>query len=135
VDTVDPELTAQVAAAAPFTAALGIEMVSASPHEVRARLAWSERLCTAGGVLHGGALMGLADNVGGFCAFLNLPEGAGGTATIESKTNFFAAVREGHVHAVSRPLHTGRRTIVIDTELYDDADKLVARVTQTQAVL
>jgi uncharacterized protein (TIGR00369 family) len=71
--------------------------------------------------------MGLADNVGGFCAFLNLPDAAGGTATIESKTNFFAAVREGHVHAVSRPLHTGRRTIVVDTELYDDAGKLVAR--------
>jgi uncharacterized protein (TIGR00369 family) len=131
----DPELTAQVAAASPFTAFLGIEMVSASPHEVRARLAWSEEKCTAGGILHGGVLMGLADNVGGFCAFLNLPEGAGGTATIESKTNFFAAVREGHVHSVSRPLHTGRRTVVVDTELYNDAGKLVARVTQTQAVL
>jgi len=130
-----PELTAQAAAAAPFTAFLGIEMMSASPHEVRARLAWSEDKCTAGGVLHGGALMGLADNVGGFCAFLNLPEGSAGTATIESKTNFFAAVRGGHVHAVSRPLHTGRRTIVVDTELLDDAGKLVARVTQTQAVL
>jgi uncharacterized protein (TIGR00369 family) len=134
-DAADPELTAQVAAAAPFTAFLGIEMVSASPHEVRARLAWSEDLCTAGGILHGGALMGLADNVGGFCAFLNLPEGAAGTATIESKTNFFGPVRGGFVRAVSRPLHTGRRTIVVDTELYDDAEKLVARVTQTQAVL
>ena len=131
----DPELTAQVAAAAPFTAFLGIEMVSASPHEVRARLAWSADRCTAGGILHGGALMGLADNVGGFCAYLNLPEGAAGTATIESKTNFFAAVRDGHVHAVARPLHTGRRTIVVDTDLYDDAGRLVARVTQTQAVL
>jgi 1,4-dihydroxy-2-naphthoyl-CoA hydrolase len=131
----DAELTARVAAAAPFTAHLGIEMVAASPHEVRARLAWREELCTAGGVMHGGALMGLADNVGGFCAFLNLPDAAGGTATIESKTNFFAAVRAGHVHAISRPLHTGRRTIVVDTELYDDAGKLVARVTQTQAVL
>jgi uncharacterized protein (TIGR00369 family) len=131
----DAELTAQVAAASPFTAFLGIEMMSASPHEVRARLAWSEDRCTAGGVLHGGALMGLADNVGGFCAFLNLPEGSVGTATIESKTNFFAPVRDGYVHAVSRPLHTGRRTVVVDTELYDDAGKLVARVTQTQAVL
>ena len=129
------DLTAQVAAAAPFTAFLGIEMVAAEPGEVRARLAWSEEICTAGGVMHGGALMGLADNVGGFCAFLNLPEGASGTATIESKTNFFGPVRYGHVHAVSRPLHTGRRTIVVDTELYDDAGKLVARVTQTQAVL
>jgi 1,4-dihydroxy-2-naphthoyl-CoA hydrolase len=135
MEAADPELTAQVAAAAPFTAVLGMEMVSASPHEVRARLAWSEERCTAGGLMHGGALMGLADNVGGFCAFLNLPEGAGGTATIESKTNFFGPVREGYVHAVSRPLHTGRRTIVVDTELYDDAGKLVARVTQTQAVL
>ena len=135
METVDTELTAQVAAAAPFTSSLGIEMVSASAHGVRAQLAWSEDRCTAGGILHGGALMGLADNVGGFCAFLNLPDGAGGTATIESKTNFFGPVRGGHVHAVARPLHTGRRTIVVDTELYDDAGKLVARVTQTQAVL
>lgn len=135
MESADPELTAQVAAAAAFTAFLGIGMVSASPHEVRARLAWSEGICTAGGIMHGGALMGLADNVGGFCAFLNLPADAGGTATIESKTNFFGPVRGGFVHAVSRPLHTGRRTIVVDTELYDDAGKLVARVTQTQAVL
>jgi len=135
MESADLELTDQVAAAAPFTAFLGIEMVSASPHEVRAQLAWAPELCTAGGVLHGGALMGLADNVGGFCAFLNLPEGATGTATIESKTNFFGPVRDGYVHAVSRPLHTGRRTIVVDTELYDDPGKLVARVTQTQAVL
>jgi uncharacterized protein (TIGR00369 family) len=129
------ELTAQVAAAAPFTTRLGMEFVAAAPDEVRAQLAWDESLCTAGGALHGGALMGLADNVGGFCAFLNLPDGAGGTATIESKTNFFAAVRGGHVHATSRPLHVGKRTIVVDTELRDDDGKLVARVTQTQAVL
>ena len=129
------DLTAQVAAAAPFTTKLGMEFVEASPDEVRAQLAWSEELCTAGGALHGGALMGLADNVGGFLAFLNLPDGANGTATIESKTNFFAAVRSGRVHAVARPLHKGRRTIVVDTELFDDDGKLVARVTQTQAVL
>ena len=110
-------------------------MVSAAPHEVRARLAWDEAKCTSGGILHGGVLMALADNLGGTVAYLNLPEDAKGTATIESKTNFFAAVRGGYVHAVARPLHTGRRTIVVDTELYDDAGKLVARVTQTQAVL
>ncbi len=135
MERADPELTAQVAAAAPYTAFLGAEMLSASPQEVRARLAWSEDKCTAGGMLHGGALMGLADLAGGFCAFLNLPEGARGTATIESKTNFFAPIRGGHVRAATRPLHTGKRTIVVDTELYDDDGKLVARVTQTQAVL
>ena len=62
-----------------------------------------------GGVLHGGAIMSLADSGGGLCAFLNLPEDAKGTATIESKTNFFGAVRDGHVTATSRPLTRARR--------------------------
>ena len=122
-------------AAMPFAAELGIEVDAASPDEVSARLAWAERLCTAGGVLHGGALMSLADTAGAFCAFLNLPEGASGTATIESKTNFFAAVRAGSVRARSRPLHRGRTTIVVETDLFDDRERHVARVTQTQAIL
>jgi uncharacterized protein (TIGR00369 family) len=92
-------------------------------------------LCTAGGILHGGALMALADSTGGFCAFLNLSGDATGTATIESKTNFFAPVREGWVEAVSCPLHAGRSTIVVDSEAYDAGGRRVARVTQTQAIL
>ena len=119
----------------PFAGVLGLEILAAGPEEVQARLAWEERLCTAGGILHGGALMSLADAAGGFCAFLNLPDGSTGTATIESKTNFFRAVREGHVVATSRPLHVGRTTIVVETDLHDAAGKHVARVTQTQAVL
>ncbi len=128
-------LNEQLRAAMPFGAFLGMEVLAASADEVRARLAWAEELCTAGGVMHGGALMGLADSTGGFCAFLNLPEDAVGTATIESKTNFFAPVREGHVEAVSRPLHAGRTTIVVDTDLFDAGGRRVARVTQTQAIL
>jgi uncharacterized protein (TIGR00369 family) len=85
--------------------------------------------------MHGGALMSLADMAGASCAYLNLPEGATGTATIESKTNFLRALRDGHVDAISRPLHVGRTTIVVDTELRDADDRLVARTTQTQAVL
>jgi uncharacterized protein (TIGR00369 family) len=83
--------------------------------------------------MHGGALMALADNSGGVCAFLNLPEGARGTATIESKTNFLRAVREGAVTATTRPLHSGRTMMVLETELTRDDGKLVAKVTQTQA--
>ena len=86
-------------------------------------------------MLHGGALMGLADSAGGLLAFLNLPPEAKGTATIESKTNFLGPIRSGYVNGVSKALHKGRRTIVVDTELFDDAGKLIARVTQTQAVL
>jgi uncharacterized protein (TIGR00369 family) len=128
-------LTEQLNDAMPFGQILGLEVIAASAHEVRARLAWAEERCTAGGVMHGGALMALADSTGGFCAFLNLPADATGTATIESKTNFFAAVRAGHVEAVSRPIHVGRGTIVVDTDLLDAEGRRVARVTQTQAVL
>jgi uncharacterized protein (TIGR00369 family) len=132
---VNGELTETVRAAMPYAATLGIELLAASGDEVTGRIAWEERLTTAGGLLHGGALMGLADAVGAYCAYLNLPEGATATATIESKTNFFAAVRAGTVEARSRPLHRGSRTIVVETDLFDDAGKHVARVTQTQAVL
>ena len=129
------ELTETLRAAMPYAATLGIELLAASGDEVTGRVAWEERLTTAGGLLHGGALMGLADAVGAYCAYLNLPEGSSATATIESKTNFFAAVRGGSVEARSRPLHRGSRTIVVETDLFDDAGKHVARVTQTQAVL
>jgi 1,4-dihydroxy-2-naphthoyl-CoA hydrolase len=120
--------------AMPFSVACGVEVDAAGPDEVTARIAWSEERCTAGRVLHGGALMTLADSVGGICAFLNLPEGAV-TSTVESKTNFLRPVPTGTAWATCRPLHVGRQTIVLATEIHDDAGKLVAFVTQTQAVL
>lgn len=120
--------------AMPFSVACGVEVDAASPEEVTGRLVWQEDRCTVGGVLHGGALMTLADSLGAICAFLNLPEGAT-TSTVESKTNFMRAVRDGAARATTRPLHVGRQTIVTQTEIRDDDGKLVAFVTQTQAVL
>ena len=121
-------------AAMPFAETLGVEVLEAAPGEVTGRLAWRADLCTSLGLLHGGALMAFGDTLGALCAFLNLPPGAG-TATIESKTNFFRGVREGHVTGTSRPLHVGRTTIAVQTELRDEAGKLAGIVTQTQAVL
>lgn len=118
----------------PFAGVVGVELISATPERVEGRLAWSPERCTAGGVLHGGALMALADTLGAVCAFLNLPPGAA-TSTIESKTNFFRAVLEGCVDSVSRPLHAGRSTIVVQTDLFDAAGRRVAQTTQTQAVI
>jgi uncharacterized protein (TIGR00369 family) len=122
-------------AAMPFTAVLGASVVDVAPTEVRLRLAWTAERCTAGGMLHGGALMGLADAAGGLCAFLNLPKGATGTATIRSATNFLRGVRAAHVEAVARPLQVGRTVIVVETELRDADGRAAAKVTQTQAVL
>lgn len=121
-------------AAMPFAAGLGMEVLVASKDEVRGRLQWRPELCTAGGILHGGALMSFGDALGAMCAFLNLPAGAT-TSTIESKTNFFRAVREGHGEGVARPLHVGRTTIVVQTDMHDANGKRVAQVTQTQAVI
>jgi 1,4-dihydroxy-2-naphthoyl-CoA hydrolase len=117
----------------PFAVLIGAELTEVTPELVRGRMEWAPERCTAGGLLHGGALMALADGGGGVLAFLNLPEGSIGTATIESKTNFLRGVREGAVTSTSRPLHKGRTMIVIETELARDDGKLVAKVTQTQA--
>jgi 1,4-dihydroxy-2-naphthoyl-CoA hydrolase len=118
----------------PFAAELGIEMESAERDEVRAKMAWRPELCTSATVLHGGAIMAFADTIGAVCASLNLPEGAM-TTTIESKTNFFRAVTSGSVIGVARPLHVGRRTIVVQTDITREDGKRVAQTTQTQAVL
>lgn len=118
----------------PFAVEIGVELRSASADEAVGVLAWAPERCTAGGLLHGGALMTLADSVGAVCAFLNLPQGAG-TATTSSSTNLFRAVRSGTVTATARPLHRGRSLIVVQTDLIDDDGRRVAQVTQSQAVL
>jgi uncharacterized protein (TIGR00369 family) len=118
----------------PFAATVGIELESATPDEVRGRLAWSPERCTAAGVMHGGALMTLADTLGGACAHLNLPPGAE-TATISSTTSFLRAVRDGEVTGIARPLHTGRSVIVVQTDLAGGDGRRVAQVTQAQAVI
>lgn len=128
-------MTVDLGKLVPFAAHLGIEVLAADAAEVRGRVAWAPELCTAGGALNGGVIMGLADNVGALCAFLNLPDGADGTTTIESKTNFLRAVKSGHATAIARPLHVGRRIIVVESDVLDDEKRLVARVTQSQAVL
>jgi uncharacterized protein (TIGR00369 family) len=117
----------------PLAVLLGVELLQTDADLVQARMEWTPERCTAGGLMHGGALMALADSCGAVCAFLNLPEGSIGTATIESKTNFLRAVREGAVLASSRPLHKGRTMIVVESELAREDGSLVAKVTQTQA--
>lgn len=129
-----PLSTEDLVASMPYALATGVEIDAASADEVRGGLPWSEDRCTTGGLLHGGALMTLADSLGAVCAFLNLPEGAV-TSTIESKTNFFRGVRAGRAHATAIPLHVGRTTIVVQTDIRDDEGRRVALVTQTQAVI
>jgi uncharacterized protein (TIGR00369 family) len=123
----------ELVAAMPFAERLGLRVDAATKDEVCGSLDWAEELCTAGGVLHGGALMAAADSVGALCAYLNLPDGAT-TATIESKTNFFRAVRGGSVTLTATPLHIGRSSIVVQTDVRDAEGRRVALVIQTQAV-
>ena len=117
-----------------LAALLGIRFVEASKDRVVAELTIRDELRTFGGSLHGGALMAFADTVGATATALNLPPGAG-TTTIESKTNFFAAGREGVVRAESVPLHRGKRTMVWQTRMTDASERLLAQTIQTQMVL
>jgi uncharacterized protein (TIGR00369 family) len=128
-----PEITDMVRAQMPLGETLGMRFFG-SEEEIDATLEWAPELCTAAGILHGGVLMTLADSAGAVCAFLNMPEGSR-TSTIESKTNFLGAVRSGEVRARSRPLHIGKTTVVVETDVLDESGRLVARTMQTQAVL
>jgi 1,4-dihydroxy-2-naphthoyl-CoA hydrolase len=117
-----------------FTRLLGVNVLHRSPEHSEAELPVRAELCNRRGVLHGGAVMALGDMLGGMTARISLPDG-GRTATIESKTNFFAALPEGDTaHAVCMPLHRGRTTIVLETRITRDDGKLAAIVTQTQLI-
>jgi uncharacterized protein (TIGR00369 family) len=113
---------------------LGMRFVETGPDRVVAELEIRDHLRTVRGTLHGGTLMALADAVGGTAALINLREGQA-TATIESKTNFFAAGKSGVVRAEATPLHKGRSTTVWQTRVTDESGKLLSLTIQTQAVL
>jgi len=112
----------------------GIRVVAADKDKVVGELDADDRHVNAGGVVHGGAYMAFADELGGQAAALHLPPGAR-TTTIESKTNFFRASRPGRLTAEAVPLHVGRRMIVVQTSIYGPGGRRVALVTQTQLVL
>jgi len=119
----------------PFAKLLGIQILESTPEKVTADLVVREDLCTHPAVLHGGAVMALADTLGAIATVNNLKEGAG-TTTIESKTNFLAPAPVGMtVHAECTPVHRGKRTMVWQTRITTPEGRLVAIVTQTQLVL
>jgi uncharacterized protein (TIGR00369 family) len=119
----------------PFVNLLGITITHLSVDKVIAELPVRDELANRNGTLHGGVVMALADNLGGTATVANLPEG-GRTATIESKTNFFAVIPIGDIaHAECTPLHRGRTTMVWQTRITRNDGKLCALVTQTQIVI
>ncbi|MDI3468020.1 MAG: hypothetical protein OJF62_000083 [Pseudolabrys sp.] len=119
----------------PFADFLGLKVTHLSPDKVTAELPVREELNNRFGIMHGGAIMALADNLGGTATAANLKAGQT-TTTIESKTNFFAAVPIGDVaHAECTPLHRGRTTMVWQTRITRSDGRLCAIVTQTQLVL
>ena len=118
-----------------LTRLLGARFVEATKDRLVAELTVRNELTTVGGRVHGGTLMALADSVGATGTFLNLPPGATGTTTLESKTNFFAAGREGVIRAESTPIHRGRTTQVWQTRVTDASGRLLSMTIQTQLVL
>jgi len=119
----------------PFAAHLGINITHVTKDKVTAEMRVGEQLNNRNGTLHGGAVMALADNLGGTATTANLPPG-GRTATIESKTNFFAAIPDGDTaYAECTPLHRGRSTMVWQTRITRGDGRLCALVIQTQIVI
>jgi 1,4-dihydroxy-2-naphthoyl-CoA hydrolase len=120
----------------PFAELTGVVFIEAEMDRVVAQMLVRPEFCTLNHTIHGGAVMAFADSVGAAATLLNLPADAKGTTTIESKTNFIGAAREGTtLTATATPVHRGRRTQVWQTRLETAEGKLVAVVTQTQMVL
>jgi 1,4-dihydroxy-2-naphthoyl-CoA hydrolase len=138
-DTVDPTSAAalspeQLVATMPFAVHTGVAVDSASKKAVVGHLDWSAERCTIGGVLHGGALVTLADSLGAVVAFLNLPHGAS-TATVSSNTILMRPAKEGRITGTSTVVNAGRRFITVQTDLADEGGKPISTTTQVQAVL
>lgn len=120
----------------PFSKLMGVEVIRAEQDVIIGTLMVRPDLCTAGHIMHGGAIMAFADALGAIGAYMNLPEGSNGTTTIESKTNFLGAALEGStVTGETTPIQRGKRLSVWQTRIMRDDGKLVALVTQTQLVL
>lgn len=132
---VDTDLTAVVHELMPYSAELGLRIVTMGQESAVGIADWAPGRTNGGGAAHGGFLMACADAVGAIVAFANLPAGSVGTTTVESKTNFFRAVRGGQVLFRATPVHVGGTTVVVQTDVLDDRDRLVCRTTQTQLVL
>jgi len=113
---------------------LGIEFVETGKDKIIGKLRVRSELLTTTGTLHGGTLMAFADTIGAAGTVMNLEKGQN-TATLESKTNFFAACRSGVVRAEATPLHRGKRTHVWQTRITDEAGKLLSLTIQTQIIL
>jgi 1,4-dihydroxy-2-naphthoyl-CoA hydrolase len=119
----------------PFLKLMGVDVISRAAARSEAKLHNREDLCNRRGIMHGGAIMALADIMGGMTASASLTPGQA-TATIESKTNFLAPIPQGDtVHAVCTPIHSGRTTIVLQTNITRGDGRLAAMVIQTQIVL
>jgi len=119
----------------PFSDLMGVEIVERTKERVRGRMTVRDDLCTAGGILHGGAYMAFADALGAIGGVLNLPEGAR-TTTLESKTNFLGGAPAGSVvEGEATPLHVGRRSSVWQTRVTNADGKLLALVIQTQMTI
>ncbi len=132
-EAIDPTLTEALRSQMPLAATMQVNAIEGTPERVTTTAPWRPEFCGLGGVLHGGFLMALADGTGATLAFLNLEPGTS-TTTAESKTNFFRPVTEGEVRASASIVHRGRTTIVVQTDISNNAGSLVCRTVQTQIV-
>ena len=118
-----------------FSNLLGITITSADENQVAAELIVKKEFSNRNGVMHGGAIMGFADNIGGTATFINLEQGLS-TTTIESKTNFFRAIKIGDkIKAICKILNRGKKIVVLQTTIFRSDNKIAAIVTQTQMIL
>ena len=115
---------------------MGIEILSVTPDELRARMPVKKQLCAPNGFLHAASVVALADTASGYATINTLPEGANGFTTIELKTNFIGTSLEGGLHCIATSVHKGRTTQVWDASVrVEERARTIALFRCTQMIL
>lgn len=118
-----------------FSRALGVELTECSADLVIGTLTVRPDHANRNGVMHGGAILGFADTLGGVASALNL-RGDDRTTTLESKTNFLRPIPIGtKLTGRCVALHNGRKTQVWQITLLREDGKPAAVTMQTQMTL
>ena len=114
----------------PVAELIGIEVVEQGDGRCTMAMEAEERHENPMGTLHGGILCDLADAAMGMAYFSTLGEGESFT-TIELKINFVRPFRHGRLLAHGRVIHAGRTVALIECDVVDADERLIAHATST----
>jgi|ERR1700677_234928 len=117
-----------------FDQLYGLEFLSLSETEVRARVVVRAELKQPVGLVHGGVYAAMAESMASFGTDVIVREQGEAAMGLSNSTSFLRPITEGTIHGLATRVHRGRTTWVWDVRFSDDADHTCAITRMTIAV-